>query len=196
MDEQEKNHFSIILINLLKGIIYRDKDSGLWQSLISLHGRVAEYAAVLGLECIVDEAEGYAYLRQVEASDGERELPQLMPRRQMNYTVSLLCVLLRKKIIESDSQGESRRVIVTQKQVVEMMRLYMPDSSNEAKVDDKIKAALNKIIDLGFIQPLDAQNESLEIKRILRAFVDANWISQLDSKLNEQLESYEDYANE
>ena len=37
-----------------------------------------EYVAVLGLELILDEAEGYAYLRQRAAAEGEPELARLV----------------------------------------------------------------------------------------------------------------------
>ena len=192
MEEQKNNMLSALMINLLKGIIYRDRDPLLWQSLPSLNGRVAEQAAVLGLECIVDEAEGYAYFRQKEIQDGETEIPRLVPRRQLSYTVSLLCVLLRKKLIEADAGGETTRVILTKEQIVDMTRLYMPDTGNEAKMTDRIESALKKTADLGFVRSMDSQNETYEVKRIIKAFIDADWISSLDEKL----ETYMEYSNE
>lgn len=192
MEEQKNNMLSALMINLLKGIIYRDKDPLLWQSLPSLSGRIAEHAAVLGLECIIDEAEGYAYFRQKENADGEKEIPKLVPKRQLSYTVSLLCILLRKKLIEADAGGETSRVILTKDQIIEMTRLYMPDTGNEAKMADRIESALKRTAEIGFVRPMDSLNETYEVKRILRAFVDAEWISSLDEKL----QTYMEYSNE
>jgi hypothetical protein len=192
MEEQKNNMLSALMINLLKRIIYRDKDPLLWQSLPSLRPGVAEHAAVLGLECVIDEAEGYAYFRQKDAADGEKEIPRLVPRRQLSYTVSLLCILLRKKLIEADAGGETSRVILTKDQIIEMTRLYMPDTGNEAKMADRIESALKRTAEIGFVRPMDSQNETYEVKRILRAFIDADWISSLDEKLK----TYMEYSNE
>ena len=89
---------------MLKGVVYRDGDAGLWQALGELQIRVREYVAVLGLELVLDEAEGCAYLRQRAAGEGEAALPRLVPRRQLSYPVSLLLALLRKKLAEFDAE--------------------------------------------------------------------------------------------
>src|SRR5258706_8397747 len=92
--EGEKHmNLSVLLIALMKGITTREDDPMLWQSLMELQSRVREYVAVLGLELVLDEAEGYAYLRQRAASPGEVELPRLVARRQLGDSVSLLLAL-------------------------------------------------------------------------------------------------------
>lgn len=192
MEDQKNNMLSTLMITLLKGIIYRDKNPALWQSLLSLQGKLAEQAAILGLVCIVNEADGYAYFKQKEIIDGEDDIIRLIPRRQLGYTVSLLCILLRKKMIEADTKGETTRVILTKEQIIDMTRLYMPDTSNEAKMADKIESAIKKIADMGFIRTMDSQNETYEVLRILKAFVDADWIASLDEKLK----IYMEYNNE
>ena len=54
---------SAVLIPLLKGVTYRDDDAAHWSALLQLQGRVRDHVAVLGLELMLDEAEGYAFLR-------------------------------------------------------------------------------------------------------------------------------------
>lgn len=54
---------SALVINLLKGVIYQEMDAVLWNVLLNLQARVRDYVAVLGLELVLDEAEGYAFLR-------------------------------------------------------------------------------------------------------------------------------------
>jgi hypothetical protein len=51
----------------------------------SMQARVRDHAAPMGLELIVDEAEGYAFLRQRSAAAGEPELPRLVPRRPLGF---------------------------------------------------------------------------------------------------------------
>src|SRR5690242_12830703 len=104
---------SIVLIALMKGIVTRDDDSGVWQELLGCQARVREYVAMLGLELMLDEAEGYAYLRQRPAAPNEPELPRLVARRQLGYSVSLLLALLRKKLAEFDAAGGDSRLILS-----------------------------------------------------------------------------------
>jgi hypothetical protein len=192
MDQNKNNSLSSILVNLLKGVIYRDSNTALWQEIEPLQSHIAAQGAILGLEFIIDEAEGYAFFKQREQEDGEPDIPRLVQRRQLSYPVSLLCVLLRKKLIEADAGGESARVIITREQVISMMRIFMPDSGNEAKVSDQIDTALRRVIELGFVRQLDTEKETFEVRRIIRAFIDAQTISSLDEKLKE----YRDYAAE
>ena len=52
----------------------------------------------------IDEADGYAFLRQRPQEPGEEPLPRLVPRRPLGFPVSLLLVLLRKKVAEADAR--------------------------------------------------------------------------------------------
>ncbi|MDP1934059.1 MAG: DUF4194 domain-containing protein, partial [Nitrosomonas sp.] len=62
----------VLLINLLKGVIYRDDDERLWGTLLNLQTRVRDYVTVLGLDLVLDEAEGYAFLKsRTESADDE-----------------------------------------------------------------------------------------------------------------------------
>ena len=54
------SNLSLVLIALIKGIMSREDDPALWQALLDLQARAREYVGVLGLELILDEAEGYA----------------------------------------------------------------------------------------------------------------------------------------
>ena len=54
---------SILLIGLLKGVQYREQDENQWAALLNLQVRVRDYVSVLNLELVLDEAEGYAFLK-------------------------------------------------------------------------------------------------------------------------------------
>ncbi len=62
---------------------------------------------------MLDEAEGYAFLRsrQDEDEDAQAVMPRLVVRRQLSYPVSLLLALLRKKLAEFDAGGGDTRLI-------------------------------------------------------------------------------------
>ncbi len=178
---------STVVVPLLKGVLYQEENPTLWGSLLNLEAHVRDYVAVLGLELMLDEAEGYAFLRSRPDADeeGESALPRLIPRRQLSYPVSLLLALLRKKLIEFDAAGGDTRLILSRDQVVELLQIFLPAGSNEAKLIDQVDAHLNKIAELGFVRRLRGQGQMIEVRRILKAFVDAQWLAGLDERLAE-----------
>ena len=171
------------LIALMKGVVYRDGDEEIWQALLNVQARVRDYVAVLGLELLLDEAEGYAWLGSRPLAEGEVELPRLVTKRQLSFPVSLLLALLRKKLAESDAGGGDVRLILSREEVVEMIRLFLPAGSNEARIADQVDTHLNKIVELGFVRRLRGQEDHIEVRRILKAFVDAQWLADLEQRL-------------
>lgn len=178
---------SSVVIPLLKGVMYQEENPGLWGSLLNLQAGVRDYVAVLGLELMLDEAEGYAFLRsrQDSGEDGAMAIPRLVARRQLSYPVSLLLALLRKKLAEFDAGGGDTRLILSRDEVVELIRIFLPAGSNEVKLIDQVDATLNKITELGFIRRLRGQQQMIEVRRIIKAFVDAQWLADLDGRLAE-----------
>ena len=61
----------------------------------------------------------------------------------------------------------------------------LPICSNEVKLIDQIDAALNKIAELGFIRRLRGQGQMIEVRRIIKAFVDAQWLADFNERLAE-----------
>jgi len=177
---------SAIVVPLLKGVLYLEDNPALWNSLLGLQARVRDYVAVLGLELALDEAEGYAFLRaRPEEESEEAKLPRLVTRRQLAFPVSLLLALLRKKLAEFDAGGGETRLILSRDEVVELIRVFLPAGSNEIRLIDQVEAHLNKIIELGFVRRLRGQERMFEVRRILKAFVDAQWLAEFDRRLTE-----------
>lgn len=176
---------SAVLIPLLKGVSYRADDASHWSALLHLQARVRDHVAVLGLELMLDEAEGYAFLRsRPEAGDDSTpSLPRLVARRPLSFPVSLLLALLRKKLAEFDAAGGDTRLILSREQVVELLRVFMPEASNEARLIDQVDTQLNRIVELGFVRRLRGQDGMFEVQRILKAFVDAQWLADFDARL-------------
>lgn len=177
------DNLSLVLVALMKGVTYRENDPALWQSLLNLQARVREYVAVLGLEFILDEAEGYAYLRQHRPTENEAELPRLVPRRQLGYQVSLLLALLRRKLAEFDAQSGDTRLILSRDEIMELMRVFLPEAANEARLIDRMDTHIRKIEEMGFLRRLRGQEDRFEVGRILKAFVDAQWLNEFEQRL-------------
>ena len=176
---------SAVVVPLLKGVVYRDDDPTRWSALLDLQGRVRDHVGVLGLELTLDEAEGYAFLRSRPEPDDEAALrtPRLIARRPLSFPVSLLLALLRKKLAEFDALGSDTRLILSRDDVADMIRVFLPAGSNETRLIDQVDTHLNRIADLGFVRRLRGQDNMIEVQRILKAFVDAQWLAQFDDRL-------------
>ncbi|MEO6852412.1 MAG: DUF3375 family protein [Rhodoferax sp.] len=141
-----------------------------------------------GPHAVVDEAEGYAFLKSRPQDDEDApKLPRLVARRPLSFHVSLLLALLRKKLAEFDASGGETRLILSRDQMVELVRVFLPAGSNESRLIDQVDAHLTKIVDMGFLRRLKssgvAQPAMFEVRRILKAFVDAQWLADLDARL-------------
>jgi hypothetical protein len=177
---------SLAVTQLMKGVIYRDTHDRAWRSLLKLQPQARDYVDVLGLLIVVDEAEGYAFLRQRPDDPDEADpLPRLIPRRTLSFHVSLLLALLRKKLAEFDAQGGDTRLMLTRAQITEMVRVFLPPTSNEARLTDQIDAHINKAVEFGFLRPAKNSEQAYEVRRILKAFVDGQWLADFDAKLAE-----------
>ncbi len=176
---------SALVVPLLKGVLYRDKDAALWSALLNLQARVRDHVGVLGLDLTLDESEGYAFLRsRPDPTDpSEPKPPRLVARRPLSFAVSLLLALLRKKLAEFDAAGSDTRLILSRDEVAELIRVFLPEGSNEARLIDQVDTHLNRVAELGFVRRLRGQEHMIEVQRILKAFVDAQWLAQFDERL-------------
>ncbi|KGE87616.1 DUF4194 domain-containing protein [Phaeodactylibacter xiamenensis] len=174
-------------IYLLKGILYREQHLDAWNLLLRYRERLRAYFEVLGLELIVEEGDGYAYLRQQPEEEEADPQPRLMTRRRLSYQQTLLIVLLRKRLLEFESEGNEVRLVLRYSDIAEMMRLYWDDTAaNERKQEDKLRADIKKMISFGFLQTV-REEDRYEVSRILKAYVPIE-------KLNEILGQLKAYA--
>lgn len=183
---------SQLMVHLLKGVLYREDDERLWASLLRLQARVREQSAVLLLDLVLDEAEGHAFLKsrpEPEESEGAPRLPRLVARRPLSYPVSLMLALLRKRLAEFDAGGGDTRLVLSREDITELLRVFLPDGTNEARLVDQVDATISKVLDLGFLRRLKVAAGSpqdkghFEVRRILKAFVDAHWLAEFDARL-------------
>jgi len=174
------------VITLMKGVVYRDTHERAWKHLLQLQPRVRDYVEVLGLQVVIDEAEGYAFLRQRPSDEGEAEpVPRLIPRRALSFHVSLLLALLRKKLAEFDAQDGDTRLMLTRDQIAEMLRVFLPATSNEARLIDKIDEHIGKVERLGFLRQAKNAEQTYEVRRVLKAYIDGQWLADFDARLAE-----------
>ena len=177
------------IIRLMQGVVYRDSDESSWLALERTGAGVRDHFATIGIDVVVDDAEGYAFLRSRPQDEGEEELPRLVRRRALTYNVSLLLVLLRKRLVEFETSGSEGKLVLSRDQIVTMLQLFLADSTNEARVIDTVDATVRKAAELGFLRPLRGQPDHWEVRRILKAYVDAQTMSDFAAKLADYAKS-------
>lgn len=178
---------------LLKGLFYKSDNEKAWAELVERsYGAIKDYFEVIGLGVIVDESEGYAYLQNIEYEDDEIAPPKLIRNRELSYKVSLLCVLLRKRMVDFDMQSDNSKAITSLQDIKDMVLLFMDAKTNEVKMSKDIESSVKKVQELGFLRPIKNQDGLFEIKRSIKAFVDAQWLDEFSKRLNEYKEDLND----
>jgi Domain of unknown function (DUF4194) len=75
--------------------------------------------------------------------------------------------------------------MLTRAQIVEMLRVFLPETSNEARLIDQIDAHIGKAADLGFLRPVKNAEQLYEVRRILKAYIDGQWLADFSGRLAE-----------
>jgi hypothetical protein len=176
---------SQVLIMLMRGPLYRDEREVLWRHLLALRRRVDDFVQVLGMTVEVDEIKGYAYLRSSIDDDDPNAAPRLIPRRALSYPVSLLLALLRRRLAEHDASSSDTRLVLTRDELVRLLQDFLTTGTTEARMIDRIDAHLKRVSELGFLRELPGPPGHFEVRRILEAFIDAQWLAEFDARLDE-----------
>jgi hypothetical protein len=181
----EEHAVAAAIIQLMRGVVYREHDEQAWTALDRHGPAVRDHFAAVGVDVIVDDTEGYAYLKTRPEADGEEPLPRLVIRRTLTYNLSLLLVLLRKRLVEFETSGTDGQLVLSRDQIVEMLRLFLAESTNEARVIDQVDTTIRRATELGFLRQLRGRADQWEVRRILKAYVDAQTLSDFAGKLAE-----------
>ena len=185
MRSPEEHAVASAIIQLMRGVVYRESDESTWTTLDRNPAGVRDHFAAIGIDLIIDDAEGYAYLQTHPEADGEEPLPRLVNRRTLTYNLSLLLVLLRKRLVEFETAGGEGKLVLGRDQIVEMLRLFVTESTNEARVIDQVDTTIRRAADLGFLRQLRGRTDQWEVRRVLKAYVDAQTLSDFAGKLAE-----------
>ncbi len=175
---------AVAIIKLMRGVVYRDSDESTWADLSRETATVRAHFAAIGVDVVIDDAEGYAYLRTGEEVEGAEPLPRLVMRRALTYNVSLMLVLLRKRLAEFEAGGGEGKLVVGREAILEMLRMFLPESTNDARVVDQVDTTIRKCEELGFLRRLRGQSDHWEVRRVLKAYVDAQTLADFAGTLS------------
>lgn len=173
------------IITLMNGVVYREADEETWSTIQRSLGPLLDHFASIGVEVVVDDIEGYAYLRSRPTPDDEAPLPRLIHRRSLSYPLSVLLVLLRKRLSEFEAADGSGRLVLSLAEITDMVRIFTAESTNEARLVDQVKTTIGQAATLSFLAAVRGEPDHWEVRRILKAYVDAETLSDFDARLRD-----------
>jgi hypothetical protein len=185
-DLPEFREWSIAAVRLLQGVVYADEGPA-WGLVLSSGPQLAGYFARLGLLLVVDEAEGMAYLRQMEPDEmpeGYDRLPRVFRRTRLGYDETLLCVLLRQELLRFEEDDlHNERCVVEASSLFEQWRTLSAEQYDEVRARRELAAALARLEELGFVRKFAAQPEAWEVRPVLKARLPAAALERLKAEL-------------
>jgi hypothetical protein len=182
----EFHESNIAAVRLLQGAVYLDEPKT-WDLVLSHRSRLENYFGRVGLALVVDEPEGFAYLRQLEEEElpeGFERLPKLIRKNRLGYDVTLFSVLLRDELRRHEEQNvdADRCILDTSGLFVRLCEL-LPDNEDEVRKRKKFEHLLVRAQELGFVRKLPTSPPAYEIRRLLKARITAERLDALKNEL-------------
>lgn len=185
--DKRSQEFSTTLVALLKGFVVESTNTKIYQYILDNQLVIEDYVSRIGLSLMIQEEDRVAYLRQRVYENEEEFIPRIVSRHPLSYGASVLLVLLRKEVIEINQNESDSRVIISRDDIIDKIKPYIFSTNDEAKRDREIDRHIQTINDLGFIRLLKGSSTQYEVLPIIRGFVDAQLLEDVDKKLSEYL---------
>ncbi len=188
--EQSVEPYATVIVRLLSSEIYENEK--IWESLLEHRIPVMDYFARIGLEVIIDQREGFAFLKQIELDDTGRTVG-LVKRTSLSYEVTLLLVLLREVLEDYELQDTtSPACFVSHQKIRDELGLFFRESANKVKLLKQLDRYIRQVMDLGFLKLINdvpqPEDRLYEIRRILKAKVGGDVLEDIRRTLERHVE--------
>lgn len=175
MSEQQKIlPFVPVFIKLLKGPVeYVDKS--LWEKLLQHKSELSTFLQPLGLSLVLDEQDGYAYVKHI-TNDEEENAVSWIPRRALSYEESIMLVLLREMMAEFEvGAATTRELIRKRREIKEYAELFFKENASRVKFLKEMDRLIDRTAENGFLDCIEqhevADEQKFRIKKIIKARV-------------------------
>jgi hypothetical protein len=174
---------SFVKAKLLREPIYRE-DAELWPTLRAQQDEIRHYFRQIGQELVLDEGEGYAFIRQLEI-EGDERVPRLVQRHSLSYMATLLAACLREEFLRFDaSPGDSTRLVMTRDELRNLIIDFLRDSTNQVRDITRLDRAIQQLAELGFLRTLGPVDENrFEVMRIVKARIGPAELEEIKQRL-------------
>jgi len=180
--------YSKAVVRLLKGTV--NKKDSIWEDTLLYKKEITEYISVIGLELIIQEEDGYAFVKQFIIDEDDNTLG-LVSRRAIGFEVSVVLVILRQMLEEFENnpieiQGTTK-YILKEDLKVEIER-FLPQKYNTVQFLKDLDSHINKIIELRYLKEVSENDE--EPKYIIHKIIKDKVSLDILNDFKNQLEAY------
>lgn len=181
--------YTPVFVKLLKGPVeYLDKTN--WERLTQHRTELAGFVQRLGLMLVIDEQDGYAYLKHSFTDDEETAEVSWMQRRAFTYEESIMLILLREMMSEFElGESASRELIKKRRELKEYAELFFKENPSRIKFLKEIDRLIDKAEENGFLQLTEdhevTDEQRFRIRKIIKAKVDSEVLDEFYHQLQE-----------
>lgn len=193
------NEWAVVCIKLLQGpVIKRNEQDKIWNLLLRNKSFIDNYFSTIGITLLVEESDGYAFLRQKNENIDEdfEPLPRLIRKVRLSAEESFLCVILREALDYFECSDDFSEIFtMTENEIMGRLKNYSPEYTDELKFKNRLHQHLNKLEELGYVENLskknfddsqDERDDVYKINKIIRAIVSPEFLEEFSNKLTER----------
>jgi hypothetical protein len=180
-----------VKVRLLQDAIYAE-DGELWTALLRHRGHIETYFGEIGLDLVVHEEDGFAYLKQGDPDD-DVKLPRLFRRDRLTKGIAIIGVVLREQLLHfEEALHDTTRLVLRRAELMRLIEPYFPESNDQLREEKRLDNLLTKAQEFGLLRKLESTEEdSFEVRRIVKARFPIDLLQQLRDALLSHVSSDE-----
>lgn len=183
----------VVQVKLLQDAVYAE-DSDLWTVLLRSRARIETYFREIGLQLVVNEEDGFAYLMQMHSEDG-LAVPPLFRRDRLTKGVAIIGVILRELLLNFDETiHDESKLVVDRGDIITLVAPYYPVTNDEISRNRKIDSDFARAEKLGLIRGVVSRDgeDRYEIRRIVKGRFPLALLKDLREKLQSHVDTTDD----
>lgn len=187
--EKHITPYSKAIVRLLKSTV--ERNSNVWDDVINYQTEIQDYISKIGLELIVKKDEGFAFVKQLEDSEGNTL--GLVQRRQIGFETSIVLVVLRQSLEEFDSNPTqlATEKFITSTEIKDELELFLPEKYDRVRFIKELDRCINAAVELGYLKEISKKDieTKYQIHRIIKEKITLDVLQDFKNKLNDYVES-------
>lgn len=178
--------YAAVVVKLLKGPVeYVDKN--IWEKLVQHKVELTVFLQQLGLLLVLDEQDGFAFVKHALAEDDESYVSWVV-RRSYTYEESIMLILLREMMSEFEiSESTTRELVKKRREMKEYAELHFKEGASRIKFLKDIDKLIDRMEEHGFLQKTEnhevADEQRFRIRKIIKAKVDSEVLDNFHQQL-------------
>ena len=188
--EQHIKPYSKAVVKLLRQPI--ESSMSLWNDVLNYQVEIQDYLTIIGLELVVKKDDGFAYLKELEDSEGNTL--GIISKRKIGFEASIIIVVLRQTLEEFDqnpNQFDVNEKFISFQEIKDEIELFLPETYNKVKLMKDLEINIRRIVELGYLRESsrDDFDAKYQIHRIIKEKISLDQLQEFKNKLENYVES-------